>query len=98
MPGARPFLLSNDQMRDHKLGMIEPFLFRRWYSNFIVNFNFAAFVNGKPTQNDIGFSAADFFSREIQSNTDDDGNTVWHFPIDSEHGDEWLCVSIKNAS
>jgi len=91
-PGARPVLISNDQMRDHKLGMLEPMGFRRWYSNFIVNYNFGAFVGAKKFHNDIGFSTADFFSREIQVAHGENGESVWHFPVESSRADEWFCV------
>ncbi|GKY97322.1 hypothetical protein MPSEU_000690600 [Mayamaea pseudoterrestris] len=91
-PGGRPVLISNDQMRDHKIGMLEPRLFRRWYSNFIVNYNFAGFVNDACTSEEIDFTPADFYSREIQANAAA-GATVWHMPI-SETEDEWLCIRI----
>jgi hypothetical protein len=35
-PGKRPMIISNDRMRDHKLVLMTPMLFRRWYSNSIV--------------------------------------------------------------
>lgn len=35
-PGTRPMIISNDEMRDHKLALVDPILFRRWYSNCIV--------------------------------------------------------------
>lgn len=92
-PGARPILVSNDQMRDHKIEMLEPLLFRRWYSNFIVNYNFTGFVGGDCPNAEIGFSAADFFSREIQGNKDPHGATVWHIPL-ADTDDEWLCLRI----
>jgi len=85
-------LISNDQMRDHKLALLEPMLFRRWYSNHIVNYNFAAFVDGECTHPEIGFRVADFFSREIQGNKTKRG-IAWHFPI-ADTEDEWLCVRI----
>jgi hypothetical protein len=101
-PGTRPVVLTNDNMRDHKLGLLEPMLFRRWYSNYIVNYNFAAFVGSECTHPDIGFHPADFFSREIQGNrridddNDDDGSSsmVWHFPI-ADKVDEWFCICIR---
>jgi hypothetical protein len=88
-------LITNDQMRDHQVEMLEPMLFRRWYSNYIVNYNFAAFVDGVCTHSDIGFSPADFFSREIQSSKDEDGSTVWHFPIAGKD-DEWFCCRLPH--
>jgi hypothetical protein len=98
-PGIRPMLISNDKMRDHKLSLLEPRLFRRWYSNFIVNFTFSAFVGAHCVDKEIGFSTADFYSREIQGNPsfEDDGKesgTVWHFPVSDWEGNESFCIRI----
>jgi Protein-only RNase P len=101
-PGTRPVLVTNDQTRDHKLGMMsEPRLFKRWYSNYIVNYNFAGFVHGNPSHSDIGFAKADFYSREIQGNPSLNSNgqvvgTSWHFPLsDTEDNEEgWFCIRI----
>ncbi|EEC46713.1 predicted protein [Phaeodactylum tricornutum CCAP 1055/1] len=95
-PGARPMLISNDQMRDHKLDLLEPKLFRRWYSNFMVHYNFAAFVGGQCSHPDIGFNPADFFSREIQMNQRVGGASCWHFPL-TDFENEWFCISIPKV-
>ena len=92
-------LVSNDKMRDHKLSLLEPRLFRRWYSNFIVNFTFSAFVGDKCVDKEIGFSTADFYSREIQGNVleDDAGNglgMVWHFPVSDWEERDSFCIRI----
>jgi hypothetical protein len=79
-PGTRPMLITNDQMRDHKLGLMEPRLFRRWTSCYIVNYSFTAFVRTESLDREISFSTSDFFSREIQRNESVSG-TVWHFPV-----------------
>ena len=97
-PGTRPVLITNDQMRDHQVEMLEPMLFRRWFSNNIVNYNFAAFVDGKSATDTIGFCPADFFSREIQGNKDENSSsTVWHFPLEGKD-DEWFCIKIPAQS
>jgi hypothetical protein len=98
-PGIRPMLVSNDQMRDHKLSLLEPRLFRRWYSNFIVNFTFSAFIGERCADKEIGFSTADFYSREIQGNTvrgDDHSclGTAWHFPVADWEKNETFCVRL----
>lgn len=99
--GIRPMLVSNDQMRDHKLSLLEPRLFRRWYSNFIVNFTFSAFVGDTCVDKEIGFSTADFYSREIQGNVthSEDGvemGTAWHFPISDWGQNESFCIRIPS--
>lgn len=98
-PGVRPMLISNDQMRDHKLSLLEPRLFRRWFSNFIVNFTFSAFVGEECDDKEIGFGTADFYSREIQGNPAMDGTgTTWHFPVSDWEENESFCIRIPRSS
>jgi len=92
-PGTRPMLVTNDQMRDHKLGLLEPRLFRRWISCYIVNYSFTAFVGAESVDREIGFSTADFFSREIQSNETSTG-AAWHFPVSDWNLDDRFCIRI----
>lgn len=97
--GERPMLISNDQMRDHKLELLEPRLFRRWYSCHIVNYNFTAFVDDECVDRDISFSPADVFSREIQGNSTrnsdgTDGGAAWHFPVSDWDTHERFCIRL----
>ena len=81
-PGLRPMLVTNDQMRDHKLELLEPREFRRWCSCHIVNYDVAKVESDKEWDDrSVEFFPADFFSREIQGNEDESGNLVWHFPV-----------------
>ena len=98
-PGTRPMLISNDKLRDHKMSLLEPRLFRRWFSSFMVNFTFSAFVDEKCYDREIGFKTADFYSREIQGNSviDDKDNkigTAWHFPVGDWDENEYMCIRI----
>mmetsp|Transcript_21469 Transcript_21469/g.49547 ORF Transcript_21469/g.49547 Transcript_21469/m.49547 type:complete len:132 (+) Transcript_21469:385-780(+) len=95
-PGARPMLITNDQMRDHKLELLEPRLFRRWYASHIVNYTFTGFVHDQCVDDEIHFSPADFFSREIQGNfVGDKGSAMaWHFPVRDWDGCERFCIRI----
>ena len=104
-PGARPMLVSNDQMRDHQLELIEPRLFRRWYACHIVNYNFTGFVNDHCVDNEIGYSPADFYSREIQANPSplEDGSggsagTAWHFPVEDWPASERFVLRLPHPS
>jgi len=97
-PGTRPMLVSNDQMRDHKLELLEPRLFRRWYSSHIVNYNFTAFVGDECIDREIGFSTPDFFSREIQGNPAPSGGTAWHFPVSDWDLDDRFVIRIPPRS
>ena len=94
-PGTRPVLISNDQMRDHRLGMLEPMPFKRWYSNVIVNYNFTAFFGDKCKHKEIGFAPTNFYSREIQRNLNESDAGVWHFPL-AGTVDEWFCICLQN--
>lgn len=96
-PGSRPVVLTNDQIRDHKVGLMEPKLFNRWYSNTIVNYNFTGFVDDECIDPEIGFSPADFFSREIQMNKSGGGN-AWHFPVHDWESTDWFCVRIPSTT
>lgn len=102
-PGTRPMLVSNDQMRDHKLELLEPRLFRRWYSSHMVNYSFSAFIGDECVDREISFSMADFFSREIQGNPSGnvDGincGTAWHFPVSDWDTHERLCVRLPRKT
>lgn len=102
-PGTRPILISNDQMRDHKLELLEPKLFRRWVSSHIVNYHFTPFFNDLKEDRDIIFSPADFTSREIQGNpcgfSDDngDGAMAWHFPVSDWDNNDRFCIKIPRT-
>ena len=101
-PGTRPMLLSNDQMRDHRLEVLEPRLFRRWTTSHIVNYNFTAFCADEDDfeSKDITVSAIDFFSREIQGNPTFDGDQengmAWHLPVKEWDDHDRLCIRIPN--
>lgn len=95
-PGNRPMLISNDKLRDHKMSLLEPRLFRRWYSNFLVNFTFSAFVNDECIDKEIGFKTADFYSQEIQGNSTNGNGITWHFPVKDWAENESLCIRIPH--
>jgi hypothetical protein len=88
-PGTRPMIITNDQLNDLKIEMLEPRLFRRWFSSHIVNYTFTAFVDDECADDDICFSAADFFSREITR----DGNN-WHLPVSDWDLNDRLCIRL----
>jgi hypothetical protein len=93
-PGTRPLLISNDQMRDHRLELVKPRLFRRWYSSHIVNYNFTGFIDNRSINQEISFSPADCFSREMMKDITDDGHVVWHIPVSDWESDERFCLRI----
>ena len=95
-PGLRPMLITNDQMRDHKLDLLEPREFRRWCSCHIVNYNISTYETEEWEHRDARFFPADFFSREIQGNVHgkEDG-LVWHIPVSEWEEPERLCLWIK---
>ena len=109
VPGTRPMLITNDQMRDHKLSLLEPRLFRRWYASHIVNYAFTGFVGHQRVDDKISFHPVDFFSNEIQNHPSpavgQDGSdsstssvgTAWHFPVSDWEDNERLCIRIPST-
>jgi hypothetical protein len=95
-PGVRPLLVTNDQMRDHRLQLLEPRLFRRWTSCHIVKYHIEPFEKGKEMEGRVTLFPADFFSREIQCNKAVlfGASTAWHFPITGWPEPDRLCVSV----
>lgn len=100
-PGIRPMLITNDQMRDHKLELLEPRLFRRWCSCHIVNYSFPDSYSDEWDERTLDFYPADVFSREIQGNPSElsaDRNPVgsrcWHFPVSEWDDHELFCLRI----
>ena len=99
--GIRPILITNDQMRDHKLQLLEPRLFSRWFSSHIVNYELAAFKNDISEEREIKFTKAGSYSREIQGNpspspltSNGDSATAWHFPVRDWGANDRFCVRI----
>lgn len=84
LPGLRPLLISNDQMRDHKWALLAPRLFRRWTSCHIVRYNFGLYdLDPWAEDRPVNLEPADVFSREIQGNPipSSRGGTAWHIPV-----------------
>jgi hypothetical protein len=96
-PGMRPLLVTNDQMRDHRLELLEPREFRRWCSCHIVKYNVSRFEKDEWTESRmVDLYPADVFSREIQGNPHGSKNgTVWHFPVLDLDGPSWLCLWVE---
>lgn len=97
-PGLRPLLITNDMMRDHRLELLEPRLFRRWTNCHIVKYRMKLYEVNEWEQRHVDLVPADFFSREIQSNKFEEagGNfTAWHFPVTGWDEPDRLCICIR---
>jgi hypothetical protein len=96
LPGLRPLLITNDQMRDHRLSLLEPRLFRRWTSSHIVNYDIRTRDDDESESLKVRFYSALLFSREIQGNTASihGQSMAWHFPVTEWPDPERFCVSI----
>jgi len=92
-------LITNDQMRDHKLDLLEPREFRRWCSCHIVNYNLSAYDSDEWNDDrNVAFAPADFFSREIQGNPPEhEDGMVWHFPVIGWEEPSRFCVWIRHS-
>lgn len=96
-PGVRPILVTNDQMRDHKLELLEPREFRRWCSCHIVNYHLLKDNSHEWDERTVRLFPADFFSREIQCNPwgEDGDRQAWHFPVTGWDGPDRFLISIQ---
>jgi pentatricopeptide repeat protein len=96
LPGLRPLLITNDQMRDHRLSLLEPRLFRRWTSSHIVNYDIRTRDDDESDIYKVRLYPALLFSREIQGNTATlyGQRMAWHFPVTEWPDPERFCVSI----
>jgi pentatricopeptide repeat protein len=95
-PGTRPLIITNDQMRDHKLDLLEPRLFRRWSSNTIVNYHIPPYTEDKEQH--VTLTTAEFVSREIQSNpANTSDGIVWHFPVCDWHQNDRFCLRLPHS-
>jgi len=100
-PGSRPVIITNDLMRDHKLELLEPRLFRRWTSCHIVNYNIPGFAINMDDDREIIFSPAPIFSREVQANPSiigDSCSTVWHIPVSDWDRNDRFCLMIPRST
>jgi pentatricopeptide repeat protein len=96
LPGLRPLLVTNDQMRDHRLSLLEPRLFRRWMSCHVVNYDIRSYVNDEGDSRQVQFYPADVFSREIQGNqAKNHTGLAWHFPVSEWPEFDRFCVAIR---
>jgi hypothetical protein len=95
-PGVRPLLVTNDQMRDHRLQLLEPRLFRRWTSCHVVKYHIEPFEKVSEREGKVTLFPADFFSREIQCNkaVRFGTNMAWHFPITEWPEPDRLFVTV----
>ena len=87
-------LVSNDQMRDHKLELLQPRLFRRWVSSFIIKYGFAPVGDDESDDREVSFLPVDLFSKEIQGNPTQNGVTAWHFPVGEWDENERFCIRL----
>jgi hypothetical protein len=97
-PGLRPLLITNDMMRDHRLELLEPRLFRRWANCHIVKYGIKNYEVNEWEERHINLVPADFFSREIQSNKVEEAGsdfTAWHFPVTGWDEPDRLCICIR---
>jgi len=94
-PGTRPIIITNDLMRDHKLELLEPKLFRRWSRSHIVSYDFPDSVEGEKQE--VVIQKPLCFSKEIQGNPTEIENSssmVWHIPVSDWGKNDRLCLRI----
>ena len=99
IPGQRPIIITNDQMRDHRLALLEARPFRRWTTCQIVNFSIGSYRHSEwESGRNLTLFPPSTFSREIQSNDrpENAGHRVWHFPVTGWDEPWRLCISTAS--
>jgi hypothetical protein len=80
-------VVSNDQMRDHRLALLEPRPFLRWKTSQLVRFNLShayepdRLAAGEITPPEFQLRRPPAYSPEIQRSVAADGRRVWHIPV-----------------
>jgi hypothetical protein len=93
--GPRPLLVTNDNLSDH-VNRVKPRLFRRWFTNFVLAFDID-YKESLHEKTSVNFNFDAKYSKEIQSNTAEDGSLVWHFPIiEDDLENEWFCIRVPS--
>lgn len=82
--GDGRLVVTNDEMRDHWLHLLEHRLFRRWKESQLIHFEFTR--QGSPGMWAIKLQAPLPWAHATQRAD----NGVWH--IASDEGSEWLCA------
>jgi hypothetical protein len=102
VPGLQPSLISNNQMRDHCLSLLEDHLFRRWTSSHVVRYDFGPYEDDEWMEDrSLTPRHADSISQEIQSNPTLNGGLSWHIPIaewNDKHPNDQFSVSIQTET
>jgi len=101
------FVVTNDEMRDHRLGLLGPREFRRWREKHVVRFDLGA--GGGQWPNDDGLESPPpldvtivptaLFSRESQQVEGHPRH--WHLPIGDrarDPGRSWLCLALPEGA
>ena len=104
---AQTKVVTNDGMRDHHVGLLEPREFERWRESQIVDFSFkfrgwredgADAAADPPQVVSVSIDETPTFSNEAQVQ---DGH--WHVPVprpegqEDLHPNEWLCIACSGA-
>jgi len=79
-------VVTNDQMRDHRLALLDPRPFLRWKTTRIIRFDFShawepeKIANGTSDIPQVTLIQPPVISPEIQRSSDEE-HMIWHFPI-----------------
>jgi uncharacterized membrane protein YgcG len=85
-------VISNDEMRDHHFGMLQPALFVRWKERHVLHFDIPV-----PSAPELVGEAAPRLLRPLPYSHVMQGSAgVWHVPVQSEEGPhKWVCLHQK---
>jgi len=81
-------LITNDLMRDHRLQLMDPRLFRRWTSCHIQGYDFVVSTDDSDDK-EFCLLERPVYSREMQVH-----DKTWHLPVTEWQDDERFCIVL----
>lgn len=100
--GGDVSVITNDQSRDHRLGLLLPRPFLRWRSKHCRSFRFSHPCTDSVRTPSVSITPSEAFSFEMQCSASD-GALNWHIPIQKDPtpkpgslSEKWLCVRFPN--
>ncbi len=101
--GGDVSVVTNDQGRDHRLGLLLPRPFLRWRAKHCRAFRFSHACTDSAGSPSLSIKPSEAFSFEMQCAASE-GALNWHIPIEKDEthmpgsslSGKWLCVRFPN--
>ncbi|CAM9560077.1 unnamed protein product [Discosporangium mesarthrocarpum] len=100
-PEGRACVVTNDEMRDHRMALLQPVPFQRWKNTQVRRFRIlwdSACTSRQGTRTPLEVVVQDppHFTRDMQGTSPRGGVSTWHIPL-GDTGDQWLCLDLESG-